>query len=471
MIKNINIIRVSSALFMMLLFTGAAGRCDEEVRQRMIEQEKIADLAATERAALDGQKRLSIDYGGWFNFRYDDYKDDDNDAGLRDDFDYDVSCDLRLWFLAKLNPPAGADYKNVHSFYCRFKDLYINSRPRDVGGGSDNDGPHVDYAYVTMDLRPVWGEAGRRYFSIGRGVAYSNVNDGAEIYLAMERWNFRGFASHTLPHEENVDMSIPGYGKTSDRYYYGAQVDCRLLAGHGIYGYFLAERDFSDADPQDALHGFEYDAEYFGLGANGRVVENLKYWAEFIKETGESRIYDTNEKSDVDAWSAMAGISYDAECYSHPSVLFEYAFGSGDPDRASVTDTQGGNTSGKDKNFLYFGYFPTGYALAPRLSNIHIYKAGAYLKPLEGVSFFKRCTVGVNYYRYYKDKSEGGIYDPEANRSSANIGDEIDLYVIWRMLSDLSVVVQYGHFRPSGAYPDATHDSEDYLGISSAVTF
>jgi len=43
-------------------------------------------------------------------------------------------------------------------------------------------------------------------------------------------------------------------------------------------------------------------------------------------------------------------------------------------------------------------------------------------------------TFDLDYFRYYKDKSEGGIFDFEAMRNHHGIGGEIDIAVSCRKL-------------------------------------
>jgi hypothetical protein len=155
----------------------------------------------------------------------------------------------------------------------------------------------------------------------------------------------------------------------------------------------------------------------------------------------------------------------------HPALYFKYAYGSGDKDRVSVTDTLFGNLAGRDRNFLYFGYIPTGYALNAQLSNLYFFKTGLSLKPLEKYLLFKNCRLSVDYYLYYKDKAGAGIYDLQATVDNRNVGSEVDLTLSWPIFSDLSFNLQYGHFIPGEAYPNSTRDSEDYLSLSSTITF
>jgi hypothetical protein len=437
----------------------------------MIEEEARQSLKQTESKVSESEKRLVFDYGGWLNLRYIDYNEDDNDSSSPDIIDYTTLVDSRIWLKATLKPALNANYENQHSLYIRFKNLYADYRPKDTGGGSDNDGPHLDYAYLILDLRPSWLKIGRGYFSIGQGITYSNVNDGAELNFYQDNWSLKTFVSHTLPHEDNIDLSVPGYDNTTDRFFYGLEYSYLGVPEQNFYGYVLIQRDYSDENPEDTTHDYTYNCEYVGLGGQGKIKSAISYWTEIIRQTGKSFIYNTNEKKDVRAWAGIFGIAYDFNAYSHPNFAFEYAFGSGDPDRTSVTDTQNGNASGGDKNFLYFGYIPAGYALAPRLSNLHIYRLGLTIKPLEKIALFKNLKLGVDYYRYCKDKASGGIYDTEASENSKDVGNEIDLTANWQIFSDLLCSIQYGYFNPGKAYPDSTHDSEEYLSLSMTLTF
>lgn len=439
--------------------------------QRRVEGEKRKALEETELKILKGENRLVYEYGGWINYRYDEYNNDDNDSSTTDTIDYEQSLDSRLWLKATLKPPAGASYANEHSIYIRVKDLGIQRRPDDTGGGYDHDGPHLDYAYAVLDFRPLWLEAGRRYFSVGQGISYSNVNDGVELYGLFQDWNLRSFIAQTIPHEDNVDTSVPGWKKGSDRTYYALEATYLGIPDHGLYGYILIQQDKSNAEPQDPPHNYTYNSGYFGLGSQGKLTPRMHYWVEIIKETGRSHIYDTTEKKRIDAWAGDFGVSYDWEVYSHPNFSIEYAFGSGDSSRTNVTNTLSGNTSRVDNNFLYFGYLPAGYAFSGRLSNLHFYKLGALFKPLEKHHFFRNLTLGIDYYKYYKDEKAGGIYDTDATLNSYDIGREIDLNISWQVLSDLSWSFQYGYFGPGKAYPDSADTPETYLSISTTVTF
>ncbi|MFH1782474.1 MAG: alginate export family protein [Candidatus Omnitrophota bacterium] len=434
---------------------------------RRIEEEKRSALEETETKVLEKEKRFIFDYGGWINHRFDNYHNDDNDSLTDDAINHTNSFDSRLWLKAILRSPLDNGIQKEHSLYIRLKDYYIHRYPDD----NDRDGPHLDYAYLTLDLQPLWFRGGRGYFDLGRGIAFSNVNDGAELFFILPKWKFNLFLSQTLPHEDNIDISVPGYDKESDRKFYGFESTYYLNEESNLYGFFLMQRDFSDEDPEDTTQEYTYDSEYTGIGAEGKIWDKIRYWGEFIMQTGQSYTDGTNEKKDISAWAGNMGVKYETEIYSHPEFSFEYAFGSGDADRSSVTNTQNGNTSGDDNNFLYFGYIETGYALSPLLSNLEFYKARVSFKPLEHCQALKRLSVDVSYYLYRKDEKAGGIYDLDATESDADIGKEIDVRIFWQAFSDLSFEVQYGYFYPGDAYPVTSDDSEEYLAVSTSLAF
>lgn len=479
--------RFVSAVFILLgcfFFAGIVGAETKE-EERRIEEEKRRTLTPTERAVLEEQKRWVVDYGGWVNFRYDDYKDDDNDASTSDGLSESLTTDLRFWTKLTLKPPPDAGYQNVHSLYLRVKDAHVVDRGADTAKHHDynEEGPHLDYGYLVLDLRPVWLELGRRYFSVGQGIAYSNVHDGVETMAVLGEWNIKSFASTTLPSEQNIDVSVPGFDEVDHRNFfpsfdenhhrnfYGMEITYLGVRNHGLYLFGVFQDDRTTENPDDRLQDYRYDSVYLGLGSQGKLRTNLHYWAEIIQELGTSYTSFTNNREKIIALASDIGLSYDLNMYSHPNLTLEYAFGSGDKDRINVTDTIDGNTEGYDRNFLYFGYLPAGYALGARLSNIHFLKAGTLVKPFEKFRSLRNLSTGMEVYRFYKHRREGGISDFEASRAERDIGWELDFRISWEVFSDLRTTVEYGIFYPGDAYPSVTDAHENYLAMDVTVTF
>ncbi len=427
---------------MLICFLAATAGAQADPSVKRIEEGAREALSRTEANYRPPNSRLAIDYGGWLNFRYIDYNQDDNDPALRDEIDYRFWQDSRLW--AKVNfDPDSSGLKNTHSLYVRIKNLYSVSRPNETAGSSDNDGVHLDYAYLELDLQPVWVKAGRQYFSVGQGIAYSDVGDGLQFTLERHKLSLKTFFSQSLPREDNIDTSAPGYDKHSRRQFFGAEASYKPTENQSFYAFTVIQRDKSKEYPDDPEHDFKYDSEYYGMGLRGTLLRPVSYWWGVILEKGKSYIYETNERKDVLAWANVLAISYEPAVYSHPNFYFKYAYGSGDKDRVNVTNTEDGNSFGKDRNFLYFGFIPTGYALSPQLSNLQFLKGGFTFKPFEKNRFLKGLSLGLDYYRYFKAVPSGGIYDEEASEESFDVGHEVDLTVDWQVFSDLNLSFEY----------------------------
>ena len=454
----------------LLIFLFPHGADAQTTEERRIEEDAWEALEPTELAILKAEKRLVIDYGIWINHRFTDFNDDDNDATAADVTDKTYALDQRFWMRATLRPSVDGGDGNGHSLYLRLKNKETWRDPADANGRYDWSGPHTDYLYLSLDLHPHALQVGRRYYSVGQGIAYSNVHDGIELFASFSDWSVMGFVSRTLPHDDNLDQSVPG-GKESGRTFYGIEGKYIGIPNHGLYGYLLSQRDDGEERPENTTQDFDYDSEYFALGSEGKLFANLRYAAEAILETGKGFTSVANQKEDVRAWATDVSLTYDVQVPTQPTLYAEYAFGSGDSDRTNVTDTVSGNGSDTDTNFLYFGYLPTGYALSPRLSNLHMMKGGISLKPLEKVSFFKELSISLDLYHYFKDESKGGIFDAQASQANRDIGYEIDLTLSWQMLSDLALAMEYGHFEPGKAYPPATNSNTDYLSLGVTTTF
>jgi hypothetical protein len=420
---------------------------------------------------LKSQKRLVIDYGGWSEFRRDNYINSDNDWYLKDPVDNRLTLDVRVWLKAILRPPLDSACKNVHYLYVRLKELFVSSFHNDEKFRNKQDTQLVEYAYAVLDLSPVWVQVGRHYVSVGKGLAYSDVNDAVQVFLNLENWRIKGLISKTVPKEDNIDTTVPGWNDGCDRYFYGAEAAYSGVEGHTFYSFFVSERDRTKADQPDGLQIYRYNAEYLGLGAYGNIIKYFYYLAEVVRETGTSYTYPDSSKAGVDAWAGIFELAYGPEVYSHPRLSCRFAFGTGDKDRLSVTDTVNGNISGIDRNFLYFGYIDTGYALAPRLSNLCFLKWTGEFQPFEGYRPLKNFTFKASHYLYYKNRSGGGIYDYDATEDKSYVGNEIDVEMAWQVLSDLNVTFQYGNFFPGAAYAPPADDCESYFSVSVAMSF
>jgi len=442
---------------------------------RTTEEEAVTDLKKTEEP-LKKEADYTLTYGGWITSYFWHLDDLDNDK-IEEDWISDMFLhDFRLW--------AKMELYQTFTTYARIRYYHVE-RDEAADYTSDKDGlygPYLDMCYAIYDLKPKHNipfniTAGRQQLKVGRGIAYSDVHDGVQIESVVNKlWLLKAFASRTKPHDRNIDYSVPDYKRQNDRRFWALEAAYTGIEKKVIYAYSLLQRDRTDKNTEDTAQDYDYDSEYYGIGVVGEPADNIKYWAEAIKEYGETHndtSQTTNAKADVDAWAYNIGGKYRFNSRMHPVIEAETSFGSGDKDRQRVTNTTNGNISGDDDAFSYFGTFSAGYAFMPRLSNMFIHKAAFSLKPFEEHKKFKlnEIAVGGKYYFYHKHKSTGGIYDTDATVNQRFIGQEVDLYLYWKLRKDLYYSMRYGIFFPGSAYPNEANRRSEYLQIRMTYLF
>ena len=441
--------------------------------QKEIQDEETRQLGKTEKPGKV-DKDFMLDYGAWVFGTYANYKDIDNNKD-EEDWVKDYYClDIRVWMRAT--------YKEILTLYGRIKNKYAwrpNVSSDYDGIGDDYEGPSVDIAYGDVNLWykfkvPFSFKVGRQYLTLGRGITYSDINDGVELkYIFSPHIKAKAFLSKTKPFDDNIDYSVPNYQDENNRHFYGAEVGL-IFQDIVLYGYGLVQRDYTHECPDDLTQNYTYDSEYLGFGLEGKQG-GLGYWGEVIKEFGKSNTDGSEAElavKDINAWALDLGTKYEFNVYSHPLIEGEFMYGSGDKDRERVTNTRRGNLHGKDTNFLYFGVINAGYALAPRISNMLVYKIGLSAQPFEVIPYVgKRIAVGSRYYVYQKDKESGGIYDIDATESKKYVGQELDLFFHWNVYENFSIVARYGIFFPGDAYPEGSRDCTTFLYTRATMTF
>jgi hypothetical protein len=214
------------------------------------------------------------------------------------------------------------------------------------------------------------------------------------------------------------------------------------LSRHRPYVYYLWQFDHTDPWPDDPYQAFQYDSRYLGVGSTGSILlANLRYTTELAWESGRSFAEgQKHHREEIHALALDVLLEYLFEVPRHPKVVFEYLWGSGDASRrASSTSTIGGNLAGtRDEAFNAFGFRDTGLAFAPRIANLHIFQIAA----------------------------SGAISDINARRDSDWVGWEWDVYLNWRLASDLALTLRYGVFDPGAAFLDKERRHFLYTGVT-----
>lgn len=405
------------------------------------------------------------DYGGWLRFEFARF----GDEPIVDRRTYRFT-DLRLW--------GSAIFQKRYRLYARFQTSYVDFNEGTQFGNDDNDLDlmRVDQAWFDAPFEGALGEGsrvnlrlGRQYLALGTGLLMNSVLDGLSAKLSSGPLQARFVAVQTDPKQDDLDSSRPDAG-SSRRLFVGLEAEYRCMDRHRPYAILLLQRDLNDEDPDVAGQDFEYHSVYLAFGIRGELAKSLGYSAELDFETGTSVATGTTDTEKISATAFQLNLDHYVPGPMSPVIYFSYLFGSGDPDRLSPTDTIGGNAAGStDKGFHAFGFLLTGFSLAPRLSNLHVVRAGALIKPAEGTTWGDHLETGLTFYLFRKAKASGGISDSRAFLDDADVGQEADLFVRWRMYSDLQLALNYGVFLPGDAYDDGSR--RDYFSLSATVSF
>ncbi len=303
---------------------------------------------------------------------------------------------------------------------------------------------------------------GRKYYSLGTGVALNGRGDGAEIswYAGAVDIKILGLYTGLMMKDNNpYGLSDADTADGAKRIFSGGILTLSFL-NQQAYLFGMAQFDLSDEDSDNKSR---YDSQYYGIGLNGKFLTDAAYYAEFIYQTGTSYISTSNEESDIKAYAVNSGVNYFVPAKLSPVLMLQYAYGSGDADRGSYTSSnRPGGSTGDDSGFIHFGTYNGGYALKPKLSNIHIFRGGFSFTPA------RRMSLITKYSYYIKDQKESPINGgSDATLANAWIGQEIDLSFRWRIFYDLSFYVNYGLFLPGDAYAsDAENENFVMSGLN-----
>jgi hypothetical protein len=174
-------------------------------------------------------------------------------------------------------------------------------------------------------------------------------------------------------------------------------------------------------------------------------------------------------EEDIQAWAAQVTLDYVPGDPYRTRVGGGVILASGDDDRASTSDTFGGNLSGTDDTaFNALGLLNTGLAFAPEVSNIVIVRGSASAYPLVNAgSPFREMQCGIDLFAYGKMQADAPI--DETTRNDVFLGVEPDLFVNWFVVEDVILTLRYGVFFPGEAIPD--RDPRQFLYAAITYSF
>ena len=444
----------------------------EEAYASTIDRAKELRASLKQKEEPDNES-LIVRPGGWLSTSYRQYHNIYHRKSIEDFLKWSWTQEAYFWLYM--------NYQATHSVYAQVSDSYID---RSVGStytgiGADNAGPALSMAWTQMNLQPKYEVPlkltfGRQYLFLGRGVTYSAIHDGLMAEYSDPKFYAKSFISKTKPHEDDIDYSLPGFDKGGARIFGGLEAAYLGFKNATLYGYGLVQKDRSSANPTTPSQNFHYDSYYLGTGATYEPWEPLEIWSEAISEFGhgftDASRTDLN-RTTIRAWAALAGAKVRWEQPTHPVVEVSAAYGSGDKDRTSVTNTVGGDLDKHDHNFLYFGNYQAGYSFQPRLSNITILSLGGSFKPFEEDHYLNKLALGSKYYFYWKARREGGTSDIVSVENDATLGQEMDFFLHWKIQKNTTFSTRYGIFFPGEAFPEQFRDHTEYFFSSLTLDF
>ena len=346
--------------------------------------------------------------------------------------------------------------------YIRAKDTLTGVLEKDGYSGLDDvenlfdlDIGYLDISFANSMLKL---QMGRKFFILGTGLVFNGRGDGLEFDVFSQYVNLKVFGAYTglIQKENNLyQLSDRDYSDGARRIFTGGEI-WFPFENQEIYLLAMAQFDMSD---ETAGAREKYNSQYYGGGIRGLIQDSVSYYGEYIYETGTT-FTSENKKRNIRAMAATLGLDYYIQVPGSPVFIVQYAFASGDRDRDSYADSNINPTTGCDTGFMTFGTFLAGYALRPLPGNIHVFRGGFALSPLNWMDTFylKRLTIIAKYSYYMKDKKEGTINEGEATDNDLFIGHGVDVSLRWEILSDLSFFASYALFLPGDAFPSSENN-------------
>ena len=480
--------RVSFILFLLTLLAAPtlAQNEGEEEKARQEEVEKVEEMRHTEDisgkavrvwAEPTKKKGWLFDYGGTFLPAYSNSNNKDRSDTIVDSSDHKWEYEANVYGLL-------VSVDRMSKFYFRSNakvtsDRKINN-PSPGTFRQRFDGPAFELFYWEKKLenkkakRTQTFTFGRQFVKVGRGISYGLKADGFIWNIKGKIFEFQCFAQRQNPGDNNLDPSSPSNGATKRRFYAGELKGSYKKQTADVY--YLLNRDRNTEKADATGQKYQLNSRYLGLGLEGPIpgVDKLKYWSEFIVERGRTYgklVGGVSPQIQMNAEALDAGLQYLWGGDIAPTLNYEYAYGSGDADRLNnVKSSKNGSTKGDDSAFRAFGGLSMGNALAPALANIRIQKVGGSVKPFgrSPNTILSDMTTQLAFYNYRTDAQSGATSDAKIvmgpNSKSDKIGQEFDGQVSWKPLTDASIQLKLGQFRPGPAY-GSYRTKENYIKL------
>lgn len=296
------------------------------------------------------------------------------------------------------------------------------------------------------------------------------IFDGGVLSIddAEGRWSVDAFATSPVI----IDGNDFHWNDTDDdRLFSGVYYTQKLgQRGHGLDAYFLALNHIDDAP-------IEEDRYTLGGRVYGPIAGNFSFEIEGAYQFGERTVRGTYFDDDLDiaAWMLTGELTYTfAESKMKPwiTVGADYASGDADPADGDV---------GTFSHLFPLGHAYLGHIDAVGRQNIIDARLSGGLWPVPG-----KLKIGVDLHAFWRAEEEDGLYNAGGDLSRTatyitpgertlttgdrEVGQELDLTVLYKINRHLSMLSGYGHFF-AGDFLEATGTSEDVDFVYSQIEF
>lgn len=461
--------------------TGALAQSDLQRFERQLEQVR-RDTRLMVGQAVPAEQRSYMEFGGYLSFSYFSIDDSDGENHILRQTDFVGYGRM--------------SFDGVHDFFARVRTTY---RDFNDGDSFDSEGddwvePTLDRATYRFDLAQAIATSegkrvdgnivvlgGRQLVHWANGLTLSQEIDGGLVDFTWKETTLQVLAGMTRDSVTDFDASRPRYNDETHRGFYGAMLSHQVTPRLRPYVYGLMQIDQNDDETLilgPTTTEFNYDSYYIGAGSQGAFGDRITYGVELVYQGGETLSRSTDDfgfpaeqtSDPISAWALDAQINYLFGDANNSRLIGEFLYASGDDDRqASTTDTFGGNAPNTtDHAFNAFGLINTGLAFGPAVSNIIMLRGGASTFPLPNHPLFRRMQIGTDLFGYFKADDEAPI-DEDSYRGESYLGFESDLFINWRITSDLSLGARYGIFFPGDALPD--HEVRQFIYTGLTIGF
>lgn len=329
----------------------------------------------------------------------------------------------------------------------------------------------ITEAYVQFNevfYTPATLKLGRQYLHYGRGLIISSTEqeynyDAARLVLDYYPLTIDLVGAELVNNQSfgGASISPAGHGGSSDLLFVNARYELSDSTIKDVEMYFgWVSQGTSGPIASSRVPPTTAGASplLIGLRTDINPLDSLQTWIEGAYEFGADGAANNDTLS---AFLFNLGARFTLKNTQWTPVL-----------NAGYTFASGGGKANVDGSFVpWFDYVDgySGYVFAPALSDIHIFNAGASIKPYENTTL---SLQGYYYLRADRDGFAGsnGNVDwggstwstaPSGLKTGQELGGEIDGILGYDYSKDVRMQLVYGVFIPGGAYKD--------FGISRVV--